>query len=721
MGAGATHSPRYESATISQGGTAIYAVAVLSGAALVFQIQPIAGKFLLPVFGGGAAVWTTCMFFFQSMLLSGYGYAHWLTSSLAPRSQAVFHATLLLLSALLLPLGFSMGEPFDESFAGGRHPNSLIWIALLSSIGFPFVMLASTAPLMQRWSSITRPARSPYRLYALSNFGALLALLTYPLLVEPNLSLDAQTLAWSAGYLLFLLLSLLACRLLWLRRGAAAPAQDGESARTPWTGIDASLTVVLSSSGVVMLLAVTEQMTRNVAPIPFLWIAPLVVYLLTFIVCFSGARWYDRPVWGSLFVVAACLIAILEFFGASASVPVMMTASLLILLCACMVCHGELYRLRPEPRDLAKYYLLTAAGGALGGAFVAVAAPAVFDRYWEALIGVYVIYLALGVSIFRDARRAADPVIPLSRAQARLDVWASRLFAVGWTLGVFVYPAVVLLIASSLPQYDIASSRNFYGVLKVRDVRDDGPPQRRLIDGTTIHGIQLLDPTRRAEPLSYYGERSGIGHVMRHIDEPAGGLRIGAVGLGIGTIATYAEPGDEIRFYELNPAVVDLAREHFSFLGESQAAIDVVIGDGRISLERELAERGGRNYDLLVIDAFTSDAIPVHLLTREAVGVYWSHLKPDGVLAIHVTNSYVDLVPVVANVAAALGKDALHLQSSAAGDGIFSADWVILTEGAWSGRSGTTEGLTIVPPLPEPAARVWTDDYSDLLRTLRNL
>jgi spermidine synthase len=206
---------------------------------------------------------------------------------------------------------------------------------------------------------------------------------------------------------------------------------------------------------------------------------------------------------------------------------------------------------------------------------------------------------------------------------------------------------------------------------------------------------------------------------MRHIDRPADGLRVGAVGLGIGTIATYAEPGDEIRFYELNPAVVDLARQHFSFLGQSGAEIDIVIGDGRVSLEQELAEVGGRNYDLLVIDAFTSDAIPVHLLTREAVGVYWSHLKPGGVLAIHVTNSYVDLVPVVANVAAALGKHALPLQSPAAGEGIFSSDWLVLTEGAWSGLSGTTEGLTIVPPLPDPAARVWTDDYSDLLRTLR--
>jgi hypothetical protein len=405
-----------------------------------------------------------------------------------------------------------------------------------------------------------------------------------------------------------------------------------------------------------------------------------------------------------------------------------MIASLLILLCACMVCHGELYRLRPEPRHLAKYYLLIAAGGALGGAFVSVVAPAVFDTYWEGLIGVYLIYLAFGISVFREMRRRKNSATRRSVRQKRLDDWVERLFAAGWSLGVFIYPAVVLLIASSLPRYDIQSSRNFYGVLKVRDVHDDGPPQRRLVDGTTIHGIQLLDPAKRLKPLSYYDERSGIGLLMRNIHRPEGGLRIGVVGLGIGTIASYAERGDEIRFYELNPAVVELAREHFSFLGESEAAIDVVLGDGRISLARELANGGGRSYDLLVIDAFTSDAIPVHLLTREALDVYSSHLGPGGVLAIHVTNSYVDLVPVVANVAAALGKDAVHLQSSAAeGDATFSADWVILADDArfagggstdgWT--EGLTEGLTIAPLLPSPDERVWTDDYSDLLRTLR--
>lgn len=707
------HSPR-NGPTISQGVTAVYGAAVLTGALLVFQIQPIAGRFLLPVFGGGAAVWTTCMFFFQSMLLAGYAYAYWLTRSLRPTSQAATHGLLLVLSAMLMPPGFSI-----EDNAATGNPAALIWTILLTTLGFPFVVLAATAPLMQRWSSITQPERSPYRLYAVSNVGALLALLTYPVLVEPNLSLEGQTLAWSAGYAVFLLASLAACRVLWRRHEpvTAAAMNEGETSSRSWSAADAVLTVILSACGVVMLLAMTSQITQNVAPIPFLWILPLVVYLSTFIVCFGSDRWYDRPVWGSLFVVAACLLAILEFFGASATILVMVIASLLVLLCACMVCHGELYRLRPEPRHLARYYLLIAAGGALGGAFVSIVAPVVFERYWESLLGAYVIYLAFGVCIFRDMRRErSSPARKLPR-QAQLDRWAGRLFAVGWTIGVLLYPVVVLLIERSLPRYDVVSTRNFYGVLKVRDLAGDGPPQRRLVDGTTIHGIQLLDPARRSEPLTYYSGPSGLGHVLnglQGIDE----LRIGVVGLGVGTIAAYGRPGDTIRFYELNPAVVDLAFEHFSFLRDTPAAIDIVVGDGRISLERELRETGGRDYDLLVVDAFTSDAIPVHLLTKEAVRVYWSHLAPGGVLAIHVTNSYVDLVPVVAGVAAALGKHAVHLQSAATDEGTFTADWVMITESPMPAE-GTPDGMTVTQLLPPPSAGVWTDDYSDLLRTLR--
>lgn len=704
---------------VSRGDAAVHAAAVLAGAALVFQIQPIVGKLLLPTFGGGASVWITCMFFFQGMLLAGYGYTHILTS-LHPRRQAVVHAVLLVISLLFLPVS-TAAEGMDTAVA---NPGWLILLVLLGAIGMPFVMLASTAPLIQRWSSLTRPSRAPWRLYALSNAGALAALLTYPFLVEPHMALRAQTLTWSAGYLTFLVASLTACRMLWVRQEtagrAAAPSEPAEPGERLTPGA-AALGVALAACGVVLLLAVTNQITQNIAPVPFLWILPLVVYLLTWIVCFSGERWYDRPVWGSLLIVSGSTLIILDFFGTAFPVVPAVTAWLLVLFCLCMVCHGELYRLRPEPRQLSLYYLLIAFGGAAGGALVSLVAPAVFVRYWEGLAAAYALYLAFGILVLRRGRGKGGEGLPrVSPRQAAVDRWSRRLFAGGWATGVLVFPAIVAVLDALRPEYDVAGVRNFYGVLNVRDITDDADPARRvLIDGTTIHGFQLLDEDRRMQPTSYYGRRTGIGLVMDNIERSDEGLHVGVVGLGTGTLAAWGRPGDVFRFYELNPAVLDLARAHFSFLRDSPATVEVVLGDGRISLERELERIGSRNYDVLVLDAFSSGAIPVHLLTREAVAVYLAHLASDGILAFHVTNSYLDLSPVIANLASSFDKRAL-LVTTVVDTGVSSrSGWVLLVEGEW--LPGVETPQNVVPsPLPPPdTERVWTDDYSDLLSTLR--
>lgn len=694
-------------------GRGVYGLAVLCGAVLVFQVQPIAGRFLLPVFGGGAAVWTACMFFFQFALLAGYAYAHALTTSVAPRRQAVVHAALLAVSIPFLPLAFAAGD------AGAGHPGAAIWAALSVSIGVPFVVLAGTAPLMQRWFSLTTTARSPYRLYALSNAGALAALLTYPFLVEPNLKLEAQTLAWSGGYVVFLAASLAACRRVWRRHPPAASGDAPEAGDARFSPVAAASTVALAACGVVMLLAVTNQVTQNVAPIPFLWVLPLAVYLLTWIVCFSGERTYDRPIWGSLFVVAASCLILLEFFGASFGIVTVILAYLLVLGCVCIVCHGEVYRLRPAPGKLGAYYLLIAAGGALGGALVSVVAPLVFDRYWEGLAGVYLLYLVFGALVLREYRREgrAAPRPGLTASQALLDRWAERLFAVGWAIGIVLFPAVVAAVHALLPQYDVAAVRNFHGILNVRDVTDDEPPRRLLVDGTTIHGFQLLDDGRAGVPTSYYAGNTGIGRLLGQLERDGDGLAMGVVGLGAGTLAAYGEAGDTIRFYELNPAVVDMAERHFTFLEDSAADTDIVLGDARISMERELEEDGSRGYDVLVIDAFSSDAIPVHLLTREAHELYWSHLEDDGVLAFHVTNNYLDLGPVVANAAAALGKQAVMVTTGTDSGVSTAADWVLLHAGDDPLATLPDDVATrLLPPAGEP---VWTDDYSDLLGTIR--
>ena len=658
------------------------------------------------------------MFFFQTMLLTGYGYAHALTRLQDPRRQAGVHCILLVISVLFLPVGVSA----DPLGSGLRDPVALILLTLLFSTGVPFVMLASTAPLIQRWSAMTNPRRPPWRLYALSNFGALLALLSYPLIVEPGLSLRAQTAVWSGGYLLFAAIMFGACGLVWKCHRATPVFEQGKASRREQVRLSlpvSFLTVLLAASGVIILLAVTNEITQNVSPVPFLWILPLVTYLLTYIICFSGERWYDRAIWGSLFVVSASSLVILHFFGTSFPIAPVIVAYLLVQFCACMVCHAELYRLRPEPSRLTGWYLQIALGGAIGGAFVSVIAPVAFSRYWEALIGVYLVYVVLGIAVLRESRAPAEekPSRVVSALQLKLERWMLRLFALGWVTGLFLLPAVVLSLDTLRVEYDVASSRNFYGLLNVRDVVTDGVARRLLVDGTTIHGFQLLEEKRRDVPTSYYGANTGIAIVMENMQRSAG-LNVGIVGLGTGTLAAYGKSGDRFRFYELNPAVVDIANTHFSFLRESQADVDIVTGDGRIALERELELEGSRDYDVLVIDAFNSDAIPVHLLTLEALELYWSHLKPDGVLALHLTNNYLDLVPVASNLGASLGKEVLFVTTPRDVGVTSAADWVLLAEDPAVFASGTGEhaGSELTVPGQE---RLWTDDYSNLLGALK--
>jgi spermidine synthase len=373
------------------------------------------------------------------------------------------------------------------------------------------------------------------------------------------------------------------------------------------------------------------------------------------------------------------------------------------------------------PRQLTRWYLLIALGGALGGAFVSVAAPAMFTRYWESLAGVYLIYLVFGLAVLRDAyeRKKSGSLQRLSALQSRVEKWGIRLFAAGWTVGLFLLPAVVVSLNTLRVEYDIVSIRNFYGVLNIRDVIDDGVAKRILVDGTTIHGFQLLEEPGRRLPTSYYGTNSGIATVMENIQRPATGLKVGIVGLGTGTLAAYGKPGDHFRFYEVNPAVVDVANEHFSYLTDSPAAVDIVLGDGRISMERELRQRGSRAYDVLVIDAFSSDAIPVHLLTLEALELYWSHLKPQGVLALHLTNNYLDLVPVAASLGSTLGKEVLYVTTPRDIGVTSTSDWVLIAadSGAFADRVAEQSRATdLTLPAPE---RIWTDDYSDLLGALR--
>ncbi|CAL1241820.1 spermidine synthase [Candidatus Methylocalor cossyra] len=682
----------------------LYPFTVFWSAYLLFQLEPLIGKFILPWFGGSPAVWTTCMLFFQTVLLAGYGYAHLSLRRLTPAHQAIIHLVLLLAAAAMLPITpAARWKPEDPT-----QPTLYILILLLGSVGLPYFALAATGPLLQAWFARRCPERSPYPLYALSNLGSLSALLSYPFLFEPYFKLGQQTQGWSFGFALFVLVC---AALAWDFRHHAPPrgevqvrARDEGDRRLSdrvHPALLRFLWLALPSAASALLLAVTNQLCQDVASVPFLWIVPLSLYLVSFVLCFARRSWYVR----SVFIPAAALgtfgLVTVLYQGAQVGLAWQVGIYSAGLFFACMTCHGELYRLRPEPERLTGYYLAIAAGGALGGAFVAVAAPLLFPLYFE-------FHLALlaccGLTLLALAQ---DP-----QASGR---WRPLrpLFALG---------LVVLAGRLANHAYQTASaktvvSRNFYGVLRVEERSPDDPAQRRRVlrHGAIDHGFQFLAPDRKNLPAAYYGPQSGIGLALDHYRRPAG-RRIGVVGLGTGTLLAYGRPGDRFRVYEINPSVVRLAQEYFSYLRDSPAEHTIVVADARLALEREPPQ----DFDLLILDAFSGDAIPLHLLTAEALSLYLRHLRPGGLLAFNISNRHLDLGPVMAALAerGKLQLRIVHSPPSPDGVTLYATDWALLTgDPAFFAQSGIDATPGRQPP---PAGRVlWTDDYSNLFRVLK--
>lgn len=720
----------------------VFGLAIFSGAFLLFLIQPLMAKFILPWFGGTPAVWTTCMLFFQAGLLAGYAYAHGLTRLLSPRRQVLAH-----LGVLALALVFARIIPADTwQPANGAAPTGRILLLLVSCLGLPYVALAATSPLLQAWFNQAYPGLSPYRLYSLSNAGSLLALVAFPFVFEPHLSRQVQAAGWKWGLVGFVVCVALCARQLWqATRPGSAPAQPplpGTSAEPVLEGTAGGaeevlpenrgawwLWVALPACSTALLLAITNRLCHDIAVIPFLWILPLGLYLLSYILCFDHPRWYARPLWLPLMALAL-FAAGGNLLGARLQIPegelwtplrwVLETLSDLtlfkaialyagVLFCCCMVCHGELYRLRPPARRLTSFYLLAAAGGTLGGLFVAVLAPALFRGYYE-----------LHITLWLSAALAAVAV--LGWPGGRAERWR------GW----LAWPAVAMVLAffAAGLAHDILHStrsartvqRNFYGVLKVQEYSADDPEWHKvtLLHGTTTHGLQYVSEAKRWLPTSYYIGSSGVGLVMQHHPRREQ-RRVGVVGLGTGSMAAWGRPGDYFKFYEINPAVVELARREFTYLAHCPAQVEIELGDARLSLEREPPQ----DFDVLVLDAFNSDAIPAHLLTREAFGVYLRHLRPGGVLAVHISNKYLNLEPVVRAAArhyrlhAALVRN--HEETTAADDptrdDFYHSDWLLLArEPDWL-ESGIVAAAASEPEPDVPLVE-WTDDRSDLFRIL---
>ncbi len=716
----------------------LYAVTIFLSAFLLFQVQPLIAKIILPWFGGSAAVWSAAMLFFQVSLLAGYAYAHFLIGKVTPKKQWQIHGGLLLVSLALLPI---LPSPNWKPTAVG-DPTLRILLLLAATIGLPYFLLSSTSPLLQAWYVRRTGSKVPYKLFALSNFGSLLGLLSFPFFVEPNLTSREQAWAWSGVFAVFVLL----CgAVAMISREALAPLEvkdvepaplrnarplvatldpPSEAAAPDWREL--LLWVSLAACASVLLVSLTNHLSQNVAPIPLLWVIPLALYLMSFILCFESDKIYQRwlfvpllaillggyvggtsgPVTVNVFGYKMPLAGMaFHLFSDSGNTHIRIIIPLFAmgLFVACMVLHGELSRRKPSPRYLTLFYLMVSLGGAVGGIFVAFVAPHVFRTYLELPIGL--------------AGCALLTVIALWEIELpRFGPWPLRLMlCVG--LGA---------LAGYLVRHEYEKEkgyrlivRNFYGVLQVSDDDPDPFALRNLTHGTINHGSQLLDPEKRYITTSYYGENSGVGRAIRALRE-RGPVRIGSIGLGAGVLSNYGRAGDYLRIYEINPLVPGIATTQFSFYPHAAADKDILMGDARLTLERQLSQTGSQNYDILSVDAFSSDAIPIHLLTREALALYFKHLKPDGILALHISNRYLDLAPVCAAGAQYFNKTARTVSDDGEGGSYLSSStWVLVTDHPQWFDSDTFTGADVATTQLKPGLRPWTDDYSNIVQILR--
>jgi spermidine synthase len=678
----------------------VYAVAIFLNSFLLFLLEPIAGKRLLPLLGGSSAVWITCLVFFQVALLLGYLAADVIAARIPAHAQTATYLALLVTA--VVQAGIAVRLSLEAST---EHPVASVFRLLTVLIGLPFILLCATSPLLQAWyaraAGRAGDSSSPYRLFAVSNLGSLLALVFYPWLIEPNASLHAQNLAW---FVAFVVLALLAGAIAWQARDATRLARTGEreGALAPTLGVR-FLWLMFAACGSLLLCAVTSYLTTRVVAMPLLWIAPLVMYLLSFVIAFRG--WYPRR---TVLVLLALVLGamafnlydyyadlsqsphkVLQWLDHVADSRVKIPLFCFGLLIACLFCHAELHRRRPVARHLTGFYFILAAGGALGSIFVGVVAPVIFRDSYE-----------LAVGMILTAALAA--IISIRLAVTRL-IW------------LLITAAMVMVLGYQVQQSRanaITRLRSFYGVLRVTEntYADDPAPRRTLFHGPTEHGVQFEDPDLRREPTSYYTRDSGIGLAL-DLCCGSGPRRIGVVGLGAGSLAAYGKEGDVIRFYEIDPLVERVARRDFTYLSDTPARVDVVLGDARLSLEHEPPQR----YNVLAVDAFSGDAIPVHLLTSEAFALYKRHLAPGGIIAVHVSSHFLDLPPLVKLEAGHAGMSAVLISVDEDPDSFgYASDWVLVSadKDFLARREISAAKSEIKMP---PRLRLWTDDDNSLL------
>jgi hypothetical protein len=656
---------------------AIYATTIFLGSLLLFLMQPIAAKELLPQYGGSAGVWTMCMLFFQTVLLLGYLYAHALARIPGPRTAASIHLGLLLVTGIWL---LSAVKPQQ---AMPTHPTFGILASLFVSVGLPFFTLSTTSPLLQHWYAASFHSRFPYWLYSVSNAASLVGLFSFPYLLEPLLDLN--------GFRIVLIV------VMWvylLTTGFAVVAVK-KSQEVPLAPMRPKLQqlvfwMALAATGSALWMAIANHISQNLAAIPLLWVWPLGLYLLSFVLVFASDRWYSPQVFRWLMPLAGLGLALSFPLQASGETVLWSIALLLLaLFIGCLFLHGELARRKPDARMLTTYYLAISGGGAIGGLFVAVISPAIFNHYLELPTCVVATFVLAVILIYG---------LNTQKNKAHLGFLA----------------LAVVLILTQLPMTfsgERLRERNFYGVVTVADDGRGKEAKRTLYHGSIQHGLQFLEPDRRLIPTAYYGMQSGAGLLLQAM---TGGPRhVALIGMGIGTLAVYGRSGDLFRFYEINPLVAKVAREQFYYTRDSAANVEVEVSDGRIGL---LQEAPGERFDAIIVDAFSGDAIPTHLITREALQLYFRKLKPGGAVAFHITNKYLDLYPVLERIAAAMNQHAILLESPRNdADQVYAARWTVITSNQT--LLDKLRPAAITPPVA--SGRVWTDGYTNLLEAIR--
>jgi SAM-dependent methyltransferase len=661
----------------------------LLGAFLLFLIEPLFAKLILPRFGGSAAVWAMCLVFFQSALLLGYWYADVTTRCLTVAHQSALHIALLLMSLCFLPIA-----PRATFHSLGTHPAAHILMVLAVSIGLPFILLSATSPLVQTWHARTGGASEPYHLFAVSNFASLLALLSFPFLIEPRISSRGQVLLWSTFFVIFVAVCSFTARLASRAvRGDTKPANEVETSLAAPPVREKLLWLSFSACGSMLLLSITNHIMENVAPVPLLGVLPLALYLLTFTLAFQRRSLYSRWLMVRLLAVTLGSLGYAIYdpsFTESIQVSVPLFCASLFF--CCLFCHGELARRRPAPRHLTSFYLMISLGGALGAIFVGLLAPYIFNAIFEFPLALCLAALLAVITLWTEG-------------------WLARAFWIGATLAL---AAVLLFHVHAYKKDAFLTVRNFYGALRIKQLHDWlKQPYRTLYHGRIEHGSQFLNPPKSRVATTYYAANSGVGKALGNFSGAP--KRVGVIGLGAGTLAAYGNAGDYFRFYEINPLVVSIAQNWFSYLRDTPAKVEVATGDARLSLAAEPPQQ----FDVLAVDAFSGDAIPVHLLTKEAFALYLRHLKPEGILAIHTSNTYLDLAPVVQLLA-----DDAHYPARLVTNGddlrklIDASDWVLVTRSDrfLNNLDATTLEESIEVP---PKLRVWTDDYNNVFQILR--